>query len=208
MLLLTLGLQTNPPRVASTAGLAHTPSPTRQKLLTALYDQWVESGYEQTAPFLTLPSSIRFLLNYAALPDPARLSLASLHALNQELALYNRSNKQTYRNAVISALARLKKRPPAQRVEDCGTLEDDAERAKKLEEEEKGKLTKERIEKFVSTKEVLEKFDYVVEVPAGRGGDAPTEEGNVRMCDRCGTEFVVKAELEEVSALLHLYQDT
>jgi RNA exonuclease 1 len=39
LLLTTLTLQTDPPRVASTAGLAHTPSPTRQKLLTALYDQ-------------------------------------------------------------------------------------------------------------------------------------------------------------------------
>jgi RNA exonuclease 1 len=157
----------------------------------------VDSG--QIEPFLTLAFITRFLINYAALPDPARLSFASLNATQQELTLYNRTNKQTYRNSVISALARLKKRPPAQRVEDCGTLEDDAERAKKLEEEEKGKLTMERVEKFVSTKEVLEKFDYVVEVPAGRGGAAPTEEGNVRKCDRCGTEFVVKAELEEVS---------
>lgn len=39
VLLLTLSLQTNPPRVASTTRLAHTPTPTRQKLLTALYDQ-------------------------------------------------------------------------------------------------------------------------------------------------------------------------
>lgn len=78
-------------------------------------------------------------------------------------------------------------------------MEEEAERNKRREEEEKSRLTKEKIAMFVSSKEVLAKFDYVVDVPAGKGGDQPTEEGNVRKCDRCGTEFVVKAELEAVS---------
>ena len=70
---------------------------------------------------------------------------------------------------------------------------------KRMEEAEKGRLTREKVARFVSSKETLAKFDYVVDVPAGMGGDQETEEGNVRKCDRCGTEFVVKAELEEVS---------
>lgn len=83
-------------------------------------------------------------------------------------------------------------------------MEDELERAKRREEEEKGRLTREKVERFVASKEVLAKFDYVVAVPEGEGGDRQTEEGNVRKCDRCGTEFVVKGELEEVSLVCAL----
>ncbi|KAM0791273.1 hypothetical protein ACM66B_005749 [Microbotryomycetes sp. NB124-2] len=170
---------TGPPRITSTAGAAHTPLATRQKMLTALYDQ-----------FTTL---------YAALPDQARaLQLASRDAKQQEQNLYDRTTKVTYRNGVISALARLKKRSPAKTAEDTGTLEQVDERLKQEEERERNRLTRDKVKEFVHDKDTLKIFEYVVDVPAGRGGTQPTEEGNVRKCDRCGTEFVVKADLGEV----------
>lgn len=65
-------------------------------------------------------------------------------------------------------------------------------------EAEKNKLTKARIARYVSTKDVLGKYDYMLEVPPGPGGDAPTEEGNLRKCERCKEEFTVRRELDEV----------
>ncbi|KAK4054549.1 RNA exonuclease 3 [Microbotryomycetes sp. JL201] len=149
-------------------------------MLTALYDQ--------------------FTSLYAALPDQAQaLQLASRDAKQQEQSLYDRTTKMTYRNAVISAMARLKKRRTAHSVDDTGTLEQLDERAKLHEERERNRLTKDKIKEFVHDKETLKQYEYVVDVPRGKGGDCPTEQGNVRKCDRCGTEFVVKSELGEDS---------
>jgi RNA exonuclease 1 len=132
------------------------------------------------------------------LPTSLRHELASKHALAQEENLFARSNKMTYRNSIISAVARLKKRSPARNVEDTGTLEDEAEKLAKLAEEEKGRLTRKRVEKFVHDAEKLRVFDYMLEVPEGLGGDKETEVGGVRTCDRCKKEFLVKADLSEV----------
>ncbi|SGY23982.1 BQ5605_C019g09000 [Microbotryum silenes-dioicae] len=168
----------SPPRITPSPGVPHIPVPIRQKLLHTLFEQ--------------------FLLNYQSLPSAdLAASLASKHAKEQEQALYTKSTKLTYRNAVISALARLKKRPSPASEAETGTLEDDLARQKKREEEYKGRLTTDRVQKFIHDVETLRKFDYVVQVPEGAGGDRPTEEGNVRRCDRCGKEFKVSAELTE-----------
>lgn len=144
-------------------------------------------------------SLCRFLVTYASLPDQSRARiLASQHAKAQEESLYLRSNKATYRNSIISALGRLKKRLPARTEEETGTLEDEAARVKAEEVAAKGKLTRAKVAKYVSSKELLKKYNYVVDLPSGVGGDMPTEEGNIRKCDRCGTEWRVVGELDEV----------
>lgn len=108
----------------------------------------------------------------------------------------------TYRNACISLLARLKKRPPASRSEDTGTMESFESTLKERQEKEKGELKKERVEGFVHDEETLRKFGYLLEVPEGEGGDIPNEAGQKRVCDRCKGEFVVKNELTHVSLFL------
>ncbi|GAA6047389.1 hypothetical protein JCM3770_001280 [Rhodotorula araucariae] len=168
-----------PPRLPMPKTLLHTPHATRQKLVTALYNQFLE------------------IYTPGIHPSSLRQQLASQHALAQEDHLFARATKATYRNAVISALARLKKRPPARGVDEAGTLEDEAERLARAAEEEKGRLTRKRVAKFVHSKDKLKEFDYVVELPAGTGGDRPTEEGNMRTCDRCKTDFTVRGELGE-----------
>ena len=146
----------------------------------------------------------QFLATYASLPDQTiAKALASKHALAQELTQYTRSNKMTYRNSIISALARLKKRPPVSSVKETGTLEDDIERAQKAEEDERSRLTPERILQFVSSRDTLQLYDYVVDIPDGLGGSAPTEEGNLRKCDRCGKDWRVRGgDLDEVSRVV------
>ncbi|KPV74849.1 uncharacterized protein RHOBADRAFT_36786 [Rhodotorula graminis WP1] len=139
----------------------------------------------------------RFLDIYTPgiLPSSLRHHLASKHALAQEEHLFSRSTKATYRNSVISALARLKKRAPARTVDETGTLEDEVARLSKAAEEEKGRLTRKRVAKFVHPVETLRRFDYPVELPPGPGGDHLSEEGNVRKCDRCTAEFTDVAAL-------------
>ncbi|GAA6032601.1 hypothetical protein JCM8097_004835 [Rhodosporidiobolus ruineniae] len=169
-----------PPRLPPQRGpLGHTPATVRQKMLTTLYNQFLE------------------IYSPGILPTSLRHQLASQHAVTQEESLYSRATKATYRNACISALARLKKRAPARTVEETGTLEDEAARAVEKAEELEGRLTRARVAKFVASKEKLRSFDYMLEVPSGAGGDKVTEEGNVRVCDRCKKEFVVRGDLSE-----------
>ncbi|GAA5854104.1 hypothetical protein JCM8547_008228 [Rhodosporidiobolus lusitaniae] len=169
-----------PPRLVVRGGITgHTPPVVRQKMLTVLYNQFLET------------------YSPGILPTSLRHDLASRHALQQEETLFSRATKQTYRNACIGALARLKKRSPARSVEETGTLEEEDERVKKGKEEEKGRLTRERCGKYVASREKLILFDYMLEVPKGPGGDKETEEGNVQNCDRCKKEFVVKVDLSE-----------
>ncbi|GAA5983432.1 hypothetical protein JCM10908_000284 [Rhodotorula pacifica] len=166
-----------PPRLVPPRSLSHTPAVTRQKMINTLYSQFLE------------------IYTPGVLPSSLRQKLASEHALRQEEHLFSRSTKATYRNSIISALARLKKRPPARSAEEAGTLEDEAERNAILAEKEKGRLTRKRVETFVHPVETLEKFDYVVKVPNGPGGDKVSEEGNARKCERCKREFVVVSKL-------------
>ncbi|GAA5893502.1 hypothetical protein JCM8208_000817 [Rhodotorula glutinis] len=167
-----------PPRLPMPKSLSHTPHATRQKMVTALYNQFLD------------------IYSPGILPSSLRHQLASNHALAQEEHLFSRSTKATYRNSVISALARLKKRAPARTVDETGTLEDEAVRLAKAAEEEKGRLTARRVAKFVHPVETLRRFDYPVELPPGPGGDRPSEEGNVRKCDRCTAEFTVRGDLD------------
>ncbi|GAA6001456.1 hypothetical protein JCM10207_006675 [Rhodosporidiobolus poonsookiae] len=166
-----------PPRLPPQRTLTHTPATTRQKMLTALYNQFLE------------------LYTPGILPTSLRHDLASKHALAQEEHLFSRATKATYRNACIGALARLKKRVPARSIEDAGTLEDDDKRAAQRADEEKGRLTRARVESFCHEREKLRQFDYVLEVPEGAGADRPSEEGALRTCDRCKKEFTVQADL-------------
>ncbi|GAA5959380.1 hypothetical protein JCM8115_000093 [Rhodotorula mucilaginosa] len=168
-----------PPRLVPPRSLSHTPAVTRQKMINALYAQFLE------------------IYTPGVLPSSLRQTLASDHALRQEEYLFSRSTKATYRNAIISALARLKKRPPARSADEAGTLEDEAERTAALAERERGRLTRKRVEAFVHPVDVLAQFDYVVSVPEGPGGDHVSEEGNTRKCERCLREFVVTSELSQ-----------
>ncbi|TNY24706.1 Rexo1 protein [Rhodotorula diobovata] len=167
-----------PPHLPMPKSLSHTPYATRQKMVTTLYTQFLD------------------IYTPGILPSSLRQQLAAKHALAQEEHLFSRSTKATYRNSIISALARLKKRAPARSVDETGTLEEEAERLAKAAEDEKGRLTRKRVAKFVHPVDKLRQFDYPVELPPGPGGDRPSEEGNMRTCDRCKKDFTVRGDLD------------
>ncbi len=145
----------------------------------------------------------RFLALYSALPSAP--TLAARDALAQERTVYARTTRTTYRNGVISALAQLKRRPPATSVHHTGTLEQDNARKARIEEEEKSRLTAERVERYLASRKDLQTYGYVVEVPEGEGGEQETEEGNVRKCERCGVDYLVHADLSEADKVVCSY---
>lgn len=145
----------------------------------------------------------RFVSLYSTLPNCT--ALAARDALSQEKSIYARTTKTTYRNGVISALAQLKRRPPAASPADTGTLEQDNERKQRAEEKEKGRLTSARIKGYLASRKDLETYGYVMGVPPGPGGDQETEEGNVRKCDRCGIDYLVHADLNEADRVVCSY---
>lgn len=164
----------------SASATSHTPLNTRNAMLKAIHAQ--------------------LLLTYIDLGDGD--ALAHRDAVEQEAENYRKANKATYRNLSISCLSRLKKRPVAvDAAMDTGTLDEELKRSKAKEEAEKGRLTRKKVERYISKKDVLYKYEYVVDVPAGIGGDCVNEEGSVKKCERrsCGVEYLVKAELDEVS---------
>lgn len=153
-----------------------------------------------------LTRTSRFLLMYSPLNDKVRArELAAIHAKEQEMTLHARSTKLTYRNSVISALARLKKRPPIVSEEDTGTLETDIQRQKSRQDREKGLISRARISRYVAPRETLSAYQYILDVPLGIGGDAPTEEGKVKKCERCPVEFIVTGNLAQASESSFVY---
>ncbi|KAI0353634.1 ribonuclease H-like protein [Trametes cingulata] len=147
--------------------------PVRQAMLKTLYEHFVVL-YEKILP--------------------ANPTLAAEHALRQEEEVYSKSSKLTYRNAMISSIAALKKRPKPDSAAHASVGTESEVRAR---EEMRKKvaalrLTAEQLEPYVLSVDEMKKWGYVVEVPPGPGGDKPHEEGSVMTCERCNQKFMVK----------------
>lgn len=116
--------------------------------------------------------------------------LARDHALCQERDIYSKTNKLTYRQALISALGAIKKRviPKSPNHESVGTEKDISNR---LSAPKISRVEAHHLEDVVMTKEQLLTWGYVVDVPSGPGGDKPTSEGEQMTCERCTQSFIV-----------------
>ncbi|KZT20361.1 ribonuclease H-like protein [Neolentinus lepideus HHB14362 ss-1] len=147
--------------------------PVRQAMIKTLYEH-----------FLVLYQNIL----------PSNPTLASEHALKQEEEVYKKSTKLTYRNAVISSVASLKRRPVPDKVShpSVGTEQDLVERAEKRKSLESLQLTREYLEPLMLSLDDMQKWGYITEIPEGPGGDKPSEEGNTMKCERCRQQFLVK----------------
>ncbi|KAI9001042.1 ribonuclease H-like protein [Trametes punicea] len=170
------GLQTNSagvPVLRVNAAQSQVPVPVRQAMLKSLYDHFVVL-YEKILP--TNPT------------------LAAEHALKQEEEVYKKSTRLTYRNAVISSIAALKRRskPDSASHDSVGTELDVQTRAEVREKVAAMRLTAAQLEPYVLSIDEMKKWGYVVEVPSGPGGDKPHEEGSVMTCERCNQKFKVK----------------
>ncbi|EMD40752.1 hypothetical protein CERSUDRAFT_103131 [Gelatoporia subvermispora B] len=158
--------------------------PVRQALLKSLYDHFVVL-YEKILP--TNPT------------------LASEHALRQEEEVYKKSTKLTYRNAVITSIAALKRRPIPDSAShpSVGTESDVATREEKRKQLEALLLTASDLEPFVLSADDMKRYEYVVEIPPGAGGERPSEEGAIKTCERCAQPFKVKRREEADECRYH-----
>ncbi|KAI0375608.1 ribonuclease H-like protein [Pilatotrama ljubarskyi] len=161
------------PVLRVSAAQSQVPVPVRQAMLKTLYDHFVIL-YEKILP--------------------ANPTLAAEHALKQEEEVYSKSTKLTYRNAVISSVAALKRRPKPDSAahESVGTESEVRAREEMRKKVAALRLTAEQLEPYVLSIDEMKKWGYAVEVPPGPGGDKPHEEGSVMTCERCNQKFMVK----------------
>ncbi|KAI0335436.1 ribonuclease H-like protein [Cubamyces sp. BRFM 1775] len=164
---------TGAPVLRVSAAQSQVPVPVRQAMLKSLYDH--------------------FAILYETIL-PRNPTLAAEHALKQEEEVYKKSSKLTYRNAVISSIAALKRRPKPDSVSHAsvGTEEEVIAREEMRKKMTALRLTAAQLEPYVLSVDEMKKWGYVVEVPAGPGGDKPHEEGSVMTCERCNQKFLVK----------------
>ncbi|KAF7355397.1 Exonuclease domain-containing protein [Mycena sanguinolenta] len=163
-----------PPVLRVNGAQSVVPIPVRQALLKTLYDH--------------------FVVLYDAIL-PANPTLAAEHALRQEQEVYNKSNKQTYRVAIIQCAAALKRRPAPDSSShpSVGTEEEVRVREEALKKRKALRVTRANVEHLILSKEDLKVWGFVMDVPEGEGGAKPSLVGELARCDRCGREFVVKS---------------
>ncbi|KAI0661013.1 ribonuclease H-like protein [Cubamyces menziesii] len=164
---------TGAPVLRVSAAHSQVPVPVRQAMLKSLYDH--------------------FVILYETIL-PRNPTLAAEHALKQEEEVYKKSSKLTYRNAVISSIAALKRRPKPDSVSHAsvGTEEEVVAREEMRKKMTALRLTAAQLEPYVLSIDEMKTWGYIVEIPAGPGGDKPHEEGSVMTCERCNQKFLVK----------------
>ncbi|KAG6873752.1 hypothetical protein C0995_011571 [Termitomyces sp. Mi166 len=160
------------------------PIPVRQTMLKTLYDHFV-------------------VLYHPILPKNP--TLASQHALKQEEEIYKKSSKLTYRNAVITCAAALKRRPiPDSPAHDSvGTEAERAARAEARKSRQALRLTRDHLETYLMSMDDLQSWGYFVDLPDGPGGFEPSLEGKVAKCERCTQPFLVKSRKDADECIYH-----
>ncbi len=153
----------------------------------------------------------------------ANPTLAGEHALKQEEEVYKKSSKLTYRNvsayspnisacidpelaqAVISSIAALKRRPKPDNASHAsvGTEAEVQAREEMRKKVAALRLSGAQLEPYMLSLDDLKKWGYIVEVPAGPGGDKPHEEGSVMTCDRCNQKFQVERQEDADECRFH-----
>ncbi|KAJ7180186.1 ribonuclease H-like protein [Mycena crocata] len=173
-----------PPVLRVNGALSVVPVPVRQAMLKTLYDH--------------------FVILYEAIL-PTNPTLASEHALRQEEEIYKKSNKQTYRVAIIHCAAALKRRPAPDKSShpSVGTESEVTARAEALKSRKSLRLTRAHLEHLILSKEDMELWGFFVDIPDGIGGDHPSLENETAKCDRCGKAFIVKRKDEAEECIYH-----
>ncbi|KAF9513244.1 hypothetical protein BS47DRAFT_1372581 [Hydnum rufescens UP504] len=170
-----LSTQSGAPRIQASIARSNVPIPVRQTMLTTVFEHFRQLYSEITSTNPGLPAQ---------------------HALAQEVEVYEKSTKITYRNAMISAIATIKKRPPPDSKDhpSVGTNSEVAVRTAKLSSLSSFELLPSHLGSLVLSRDAQIALDYVVDVPPGTGGDRPNEVGNMVKCERCAAQFVVKED--------------
>ncbi|KAH8113273.1 ribonuclease H-like domain-containing protein [Phellopilus nigrolimitatus] len=140
---------TGEPKLRINAALSKVAIPVRQAMLKTLYET-----------FATLYSDI---LVY----EP---TLASKHALEQEQDVYDKSTKITYRNAIISSIAALRKRPKPNSILHESNVAYAYDKLRSL------KLSSKHLSPYVMSIDELKRWGFMIR--------APSDEGKIRQCEK------------------------
>ncbi|KAH7914206.1 ribonuclease H-like protein [Hygrophoropsis aurantiaca] len=145
-----------------------------------------------------------FLVLYEAVL-PENPTLASEHALRQEEEVYKKANKLTYRNAVISSIASLKRRetPTSISHPSVGTEDDITARAESRKKLDALRLTQSVLQPLMLSLADMQKWGYIIDIPEGIGGNEPHAQGKVMQCDRCGQAYMVSSCPEKDECTFH-----
>ncbi|KAF7301748.1 Exonuclease domain-containing protein [Mycena indigotica] len=173
-----------PPVLRINAAASFVPLPVRQALLKTLYDH--------------------FVVLYDDIPGIST-SLASEHALRQEQEIYDKSNKQSYRVAIIQCCAAIKRRPTPDSTShsSVGTEAEVLARAEAQKTRKSLRLTRNHLEHLILSRAELETWGFIVEIPFGIGGDKPSIENELSTCDRCRKAVLVKRREEAEECIYH-----
>ena len=130
---------------------------------------------------------------------PLNTDLAADHALAEEMAISFSTTVASYSSAVRSACMSIKTREPPKDLGSrfCGTIAEVKTKMKKWEEEQKSRLTRDKVKKYVATRAQMELFGYLYACPPGEGSTHTTCLGERKMCDRCGVDFTVRGPSEQ-----------
>ncbi|TDL29584.1 hypothetical protein BD410DRAFT_823665 [Rickenella mellea] len=136
---------------------------------------------------------------------PSNPNLAAEHALAQEENVYNQSTKLTYRNAMISSIASLKKRPKPNSLshDSVGTDETLLRRKEQRGALQNVQLTSDILSPYVLSREDMKAWGYIVQIPDGPGGDNPSDVGKVKTCERCKQEYRIQARDDADICIFH-----
>ncbi|CAK5275619.1 unnamed protein product [Mycena citricolor] len=128
-------------------------------------------------------------------------TLASDHALRQEEEVYKKTNKQTYR--VCAAALKRRTRPTSSSDPSVGTEDEVSARAEALKKRQTLHVTRAHVEHLIHSRETLEKWGFIMDIPAGVGGDMPSAENQVLPCERCGQKVPVRRKEDADECFYH-----
>ncbi|PVG00551.1 ribonuclease H-like protein [Serendipita vermifera] len=136
----------------------------------------------------------------------SRPDIAHKDALLQEEEIHAKTNKTTYRNAIISSIAGLKKRPVPESPEDPSVGSDGTRAQRKLAAnfaKQTFVLKKDDIEDLLLNETTMRLYGMPMEVPPTPGGERPHECGAEIKCDRCGQIYIVTEDSTSIACHFH-----
>ncbi|CAG7848261.1 Exonuclease GOR; AltName: Full=Antigen GOR; AltName: Full=RNA exonuclease 1 homolog-like [Serendipita indica DSM 11827] len=127
-------------------------------------------------------------------------------AVMQEAEVYAKSNKTSYKNAMISSIASLKKRPVPDKLQhpSVGSEGTRAQRSSSTASPpEAYTLTLSDVEPLLLTTEVMRLYGIPMEIPSGPGGTRSDATGEEVKCDRCGNGVILKPGRDSMACQFH-----
>lgn len=174
-----------PPKLMVNPSQSKIPYATRQALITTLY-----------AAFKDLYHKF-----HESHPE-----LAHDDTLAQEAEVYAKTNKQSYKIAMISSIASVKKRPIPDGPTHLSVGSEAARTRRALELQAAPKeyiLKLEDVEPLIMNEETMRLYGMPMEIPSVPGGTQPSSYGEEKKCERCGQNAIIMHDRNKDACLFH-----